>query len=290
MMRKVKLVVTFLSLALLIGVGAIHVAANDGHAVTPLDSFPASGPVGEDQLTVGEVLAVGKRTEDGHCEMGPIEASTTAPGDGSTRWLAIRLDEQRCEAVVDAEWRGSLEKGPARIVGPLLRLLATASPPVPVRVEEGQSSTVPGGTAIQDVVFKNSEHQVYMYGYGGEADKLTRLQSWIKFMYDGSQAQINDEGGWCQGSKPFPWYEWVVDSCWGQVYEGPASRVYFEQHGDYHCDPRGTAPCNGSDPDGYDHTLHSLIDGKADGASHCYLDYSGEIVLNVDHTILQGCN
>jgi hypothetical protein len=248
--------------------------------------------VNGDGLRVGDVVARGARVAEGVCDMGAVEVRTTAPGNGQTQWLAFQVDGQ-CRAVVAARWQGRLEDGPASVVGPLQELMDTESSRVPVRVEEQAGRQSLRGARFSRLAqsgTKTSEQHVYMYGYGGIADKLTNLRSSITFTYNGSSATITNEGGWCAGSQPFNWYAWVVDNCWGRVSRGPASSVWFEHHGEYHCNPASTAPCSASNPDGYYHSLISTITGNANGSSTCTIGSTGTIVDGIGRYTVQGCN
>ena len=278
----------FFGLVLMITIATAPVGGQP-HGLPPLQSSPPTNEINGNELVVGDIVVTGTRSEGDICDFGAIKVQTTAPGQGKTQWLGIVLDTH-CQAVVNAKWVGSLEEGPQDVVKPLLDLLAVASPLVseqsgPDFVNKNEMST--SGV----LATKTSEQHVFMYGYGGTWDKLTHKFGRITFSYNGQSATLSSQSGSCQGSKPFSWYEWVVDGCFlTSVNYGPSNIVWRTGRGDYHCEPPGTFPCNLSNPDGYYHSLYDDEDGHADGTSHCTFWWSGTIVAGVNREILQGCS
>lgn len=262
----------FLATGLLASLASTPAAA-DG------DDHPST--VSGDAAEVGDVLAQGVAA-DGGCWFDEVRVMTTAAGDGTTRWLEAGADDQ-CRMVVTAKWQGELSEGPDRITELLLPLLLTESPPVP---EEGSDDD--GGVSAA-VACRTSEQMVFMYGFGGPSDKLTRKTGRLTFCYDGVTATSSGQSGSCQGSSPAYW-NWVVDACVLTSQNiGPNSLVWRNGRGDYHCSSPGTWPCNMSSPDGYYHSLYEEEDGHGDGTSHCLYGWSGNIVDGVNRNILQGC-
>lgn len=267
-------------------VGATPVAGDMGSP--PLQVPPPPIEVNGDLLAVGDIVARAVRGEGGGCDFGTVKVHTTAPGDGRTRWLAIRLDSQ-CRAVVTAKWEGSLTEGPSHVVEPLLRLLSAASLPIPQELEPSAMSGA-GASSLLVAGSKTSEQHVYMYGFGGPGDQLTHKYGRITFSYNGQSATITGAGGSCWGSEHGSW-RWVVDRCTTtDANWGPASNVWIHARGNYHCDPPANWPCNISNPDGYYHSLLDDLHGYADGRSQCFYSWSGVVVFGVGREILQGCS
>lgn len=180
--------------------------------------------------------------------------------------------------------------GPSAIVEPLIELLKEQSIPIPeeTNLKSIGSSDIKSSTMTPSST-KTSEQLVYMYGYGGTADKLTKKTGKLTFTYNGSSATITSQSGTCQGSKILTW-QWVVDGCFNTDIEyGPADIVFREGRGDYLCKPQDSFPCDTSEPNGYYHKLFDNEDGHKDGVSHCVFWYNGTIVSGVKHQILQGC-
>lgn len=141
-------------------------------------------------LSVGDVIAQGTANGDGTCDIDNYSLTTTASSDGETLWLAIYFDED-CQAVVSAMWAGALEDGPSDVVDPLFELLPYTTDDVPKedQTNENFSSTIQdNGMGSLLASTKRSEHRVYMYGFGGTIDKLTKLWSIMRFTYDNSTA------------------------------------------------------------------------------------------------------
>jgi len=243
--------------------------------------------INSDALSIGDVAVSGEFTEDGQCIFEDITVKTDAIGDGNTKWFSLGLDDN-CRLIVDAKWVGDLENGPAEIVNPLLELSKNETDVIE------ESAWAEGHQGTRFSVFlqscKTSYQFVYMYGYGGQGDKLTKKWGTLTFCYTGSTATISSQSGSCQGSS-IMWWTWVVDGCLTtNVVPGPASVVSRSGRGNYHCSPVAQAPCNGSDPNGYYHNLRDTEYGYASGASTCSYGWEGSIVLGVGRQILQGCN
>lgn len=255
--------------------------------MTPVQSTDVL-EVNREELSVGEIIMEGAFLKDGSCYISPFRVQTTSISSSSI-WLGILLDEQ-CRVVVNAIWEGSLESGPPDVIKPLLQFLTTETTPLQESSRSDNSITLGGSSLASPLASKTSEQHVYMYGYGGTADQLTHKRGKLTFSYNGVSATLTSESGTCQGSNHGSW-SWVVDSCLRISYvPGPATTVLREGQGDYHCSPAGSFPCNLSNPDGYYHSLVDEEDGHANGISHCYFSYSGNIVAGVKRQIVQGCN
>lgn len=280
-MGRIRRVGLFLSLVLVL---IVTIAA------VPLQpSF--SNEINGDHLVVGSIVARGIRGTNGGCDFGDIKVRTTAPAQGQTQWLGIVLDAQ-CRAVVNAKWVGAMENGPQSVIKPLLGLLPWQSPPVAqeVKLDQVNMQAVSTSSALA-TAYKTSEQHVYMYGYGGQGDKLTHKRGSLRFSYDGQSATMISYASVCYGSQPFPWYSWVVDACLiTGVNFGPGSWVGGQSRGDYHCDPSWVPPCFTLGQAGYYHSLYDLEDGYPDGRSSCIFGWFGNIVFDVYHEILQGCS
>lgn len=270
--------------------GSITLATISLLAIFLLNASPFYQDEGDeingDALEVGDVAVEGIPTGDGICEFDGFLISTTADEEDTTQWLSMALDDE-CRFVVDARWAGELEDGPASIVEPLIALLPYQSEPVDETPSEGTEESA----ALSLVTCKQSRQYVYMYGWGGPIDKLTHKWGTLHFCYTGSSATINTHSGTCQGSQLLPTWSWTVVSCttFGVV-PGPASSVERTGRGTYRCTPINTAPCNISNPDGYNHTLTEKITGSGSGSSSCTYGFGGQIVFGVGRQILQGCN
>lgn len=264
-------------------------ATTEANGSGALQSLTSDNQVSWNNLEVGDVLANGVRAPADTCDFGPepVNIHIDIAVFGAPRWLAISLDDQ-CKAVIKGKWEGALEDGPKEIVVKLMELLPYAAFPVPeepLSTIGSLSATQPMGTTS----CKTSAQNIYMMGYGGGADKLTQKNGTLEFCYNGSTATIDSQAGGCTGSSTLYW-DWLVDSCSTTSVEyGPSSEVYRSGWGDYHCDPPGTFPCNGSNPDGYYHSLSDSEAGFADGSSTCSYGYGGQIVYGVAQNIILGC-
>lgn len=258
-------------------VGAAPAAqAETGPGRPPVSAIKVNG----DLAQVGAVAAPGRARADGECQFdSPVHVRTTAPGQGTTKWVVLRVDQQ-CQLVVQAKWTGALTQGPVTVVEPLQRLLPTL---------QSTQSTAPG---VLSSGTKTSQQYVYMYGGGGTADKLTSIEGRITFSWDGTNASISSGSESCGASDPPGGHRWVVDSCGLQYQDGgPRDVVWRTSRGSYHCDPPGIFPCNISEPDGYYHNLYASEDGHGDtGLSHCDFWAEGYIVLGPGRDIWQGCS
>ncbi len=239
-------------------------------------------------VSAGEIVIQGVVNKNGACNIGPFEVSSSSPNDGKNRWLAITINP-RCQAIVAAKWDGALAEGPSVVTAPLMRLLTKLSNPIP---EEPQPNMLNAYSVLSanfiSGATRTSSQQIYMYGYGGAGDKLTKKNGSLTWIYDGLQAQITSQSGTCQGSNHGSW-SWVVDYCATiALQSGPAATVFRTGQGNYHCSPTGQLPC--SLGGGYYHSLYDHEEGQKSGSSTCTYSSSGTIVLGIGQTILQGCN
>jgi hypothetical protein len=138
--------------------------------------------INRDDLEMGEVIFTGNFDRDGNCKIDTFKIQTTAPGNSDNQsWLGIMLDAVQCRALVNARWEGAIENGPSEVIDPLLSLQTL-----------------------------DSEQLVFMYGYGGTGDKLTRKTGKITFCYDGTNATITSQSGTCQGSNLGMGWIWLM--------------------------------------------------------------------------------
>lgn len=243
-----------------------------------------------DTLSVGDIVTTGVLGKEGECKFEPFQIHKTASEDNETEWMGAKVNPN-CQMVVTARWRGDLESGPSDVVKPLLEILPLASEPVLENVGSPFENHLSASTtSLQSTGCKTSYQNIYMYGYGGPADKLTIKWGELKYCYNGTTVWIDSQRGGCKGST-LPTWRWVVDRCrtTGVNYGPTTSFVYRSGDGNYHCDPPGAFPCNLSNPDGYYHTLSDGESGYPDGRSYCSYGYGGNIVLGVGQQIVQGC-
>lgn len=243
----------------------------------------------EEQVGIGDIIVSGRMDQNGNCELPPFTVTTYPPEDynpNEYKWLSLEINDD-CELIVVAEWTGTFEDGPALIIEPLQWIIDNSKPIiVPIELPDRNVN------AIQNLELptKTSQQLVYTYGYGGTADKLTKLTTNVTFTWDGSVVYVNHRGGTCQGGSFMSW-SWVVDSCYQLTYvPGPGPYIIYDAGGNYHCAPTGQWPCNASNPDGYYHSLFSYIEATKNGSSLCQFGASGAYVFGPKRNILQGCN
>jgi len=295
-MKQIKqkgMALSALLIAMLMAIVALAVpmsTANQAAALPVVGDKIFSNEVNTDELNVGDIVAEGIRGTNSTCDFGALKVHTTAPSDGITRWVGLKVDPQ-CRAVLNAKWNGSLKEGPQDVIEPLLKVLPNMTQQVSEKNQPAVASQDEVSALSAPKATKTSEQHIYMYGFGGPLDKLTHKYGSLTFSYNGQSATISSQSGSCAGSKPFWWYEWKVDACYlKDITSGPSNQVLRSGQGDYHCDPATTSPCTLSDPDGY---YHSLIDeevGYADGRSSCNYWRPGNIVFGTGQEILQGCS
>src|SRR5262245_23376893 len=119
---------------------------------------------------------------------------------------------------------------------------------------------------------------VFMYGYGGEWDKLTHKTGALEFQYNGSTATTIYRDGDCAGSIT----GWVVLQCVDPYFQldGPRFMVYRHAAGVYSWAFAWTTGGNIA----YIHTLEDNETGWSDGLGVCSYYVSGDIVLGVSNT------
>ncbi len=261
--------------------GAAPALLEDGPGRAPAASITVNG----DTVQVGDLVASGQVRPGGTCDFAaPLHVRTTAPGQGTTKWLVIGVDGQ-CRAVVLAKWLGTLAQGPSSLVDPLQRQLSM--------MRWTPSTSSPQAAAPSVLLDSKTSHQfVYTYGGGGPSlDKLTSVESQITFTWDGTNATITAGGESCGGADPPGGWYWSVDWCGVQYQDsGPRDVVWRTSRGAFHCEPPSVFPCNGSDPDGYYHNLYASEDGHGNGVSHCDYWYDGQLVFGPNREIWQGCS
>lgn len=273
--------------------GAAAVAA----APSSQDDLPVAVSINRDEVSIGDVIASGFRYEDGTCEFGRIEVTTVIPdkdnSDDSFRWIGIKLDPDRCQAVVDAKWTGLLEHGPQDVVSPILNYVSKSVKITPEKSLPGSLNSNKGVGIFATPGTKTSEQHVFSYGYGGQSDKLTHKYGGITFHWDPyNNAFLDNRWGSCDAAD---WtsglgWEWRVDACTETGLQTQGWEVWHEGKGDYHCHdlPGGLNPCGGAT--GYYHSLIEQEKGRGDGSSVCLFGFTGGLVLGPVQKILQGCS
>jgi hypothetical protein len=253
-----------------------------------VQAAPLPKQINADKLSVGEVVMTGIQENEG-CKIEPFQINTTIPGNGDTQWVGVVINS-KCQVVVKARWKGALEHGPSEVVQPLLKLLASESQSVPETTESMSMAPSLESTSLLATTCKTSYQNVYMYGLGGSADRLTTKSGTLNYCYNGSSVWISSQNGGCSGST-LPTWRWVVDRCRTiSTNSGPTtSKVYRNGDGNYHCSPTNVFPCNIPSTDGYYHTLGDGESAYPNGTSNCSYGYGGTIVAGVNQQILQGC-
>ncbi len=244
-------------------------------------------------LRVGDIVETGIPS-DGGCRFDPGNGLTLVADGSSPVWVVL-VTTPECSVRVEAIWTGPLESGPAQFVDRLIRTREGSSEEA-VGSETGDPSTrqsVPAsdGTALSGgCTWETHKNEIYMYGFGGVFDKLTRLTGWIQACRDSLGSFVDGTyGGQCWASAGGWNWDWVIEKCVKYGFELRSWTVAGQQRGDYHCDPRGQWPCNLSSPDGYDHSLHASQRVYFSGTTYCTTDYSGQIVLGTFSYNVVGC-
>lgn len=233
---------------------------------------------------VGTVVAVG--VSDGlSCTFEAVDRVVLhAPGDSAWQWLWITIDGE-CQAVVRSSWKGDVHGGD------LPDPLADA---VESELEDREGANELDSAVTSSEACKTSEQVVYMYGFGGTADRLTSQSGRIYFCwnlnYSSPSVRISSSSRICRGSTQLSW-KWVVDGCATTSYRGgpDPNSVWSTVRGNYHCDPDNVDPCKWSTPSGYYHRLFNRQIGYSSGSSKCEYWYDGTIVWGVSREIVVGC-
>lgn len=147
-----------------------------------------------EEASVGMQIPLSISQAEG-CSVGNLRIQTSATG--VWRWIGIKVEPQRCRAVVMAKWEGELSQGPVFI----RRAIQETGERDGVKVEAEGPKSAPG--AAQDTLgwtYKTSEQRVFTYGYGGTRDKLTQLQHRLRFRYDGTRVMAISRWGQCWAS------------------------------------------------------------------------------------------
>lgn len=232
---------------------------------------------------VGDVVAQGVVDAEGNCDIDQFEFQHEAPGDGETSWTAIDI-VANCRMILAAKWKGLFKDGPKKIVNPEPGVELTASLDE-LQIEEVFQTASSGS--------KTSKQEVFMYGGGGQSDKLTKVTADVTFSWDGTRAWVASGGKNCWGSRAFwPDWWWAANYC-GAVYSSGTPSdptAWYLAEGDFSCYPSSVIPCSLSNPDGYYHTLANYMTGDKNGKASCTYWYSGQIVLGVTRKIISGCN
>lgn len=255
---------------------------------SPVQAAPLPKQINADNLSAGDVVITGVQQNE-ECRFAPFEINTTVTANGDAQWVGVEINS-KCQVVVKARWNGAFEHGPSEVVQPLRNLLALKSQSVPETPESLSMAPSLQSTSSLATTCKTSYQNVYMYGYGGSADRLTTKSGTLNYCYNGSSVWITSQNGGCSGST-LPTWRWVVDRCRtiSTNYGPTSSYVYRNGDGNYHCSPTNVFPCNIPNPDGYYHTLSDGESAYPNGTSYCSYGYGGSIVLGVGRQILQGC-
>ncbi len=252
-------------------------------------AFQYENTVEINEIVIKDVVAYGSKDQNGNCVFEPFSLENTPPTETTeetdSSWAGFAIDES-CRMKLEARWVGQVEDGPAEFLEPLLQILSKAEILSVDVVNSGENPE----SENPELPSKTSQQWVYSYGGGGQLlDKLTELTTAINYSYNGTQVWITSRGGTCKGSI-LPTWSWVIDACYQIAYGGgPASSVFYDAGGNYHCTPVTQIPCNWSQPDGYWHSLYSYLDAFANGTSQCTFGSSGQVVLGPKSKILQGC-
>lgn len=131
--------------------------------------------------------------------------------NGDPQWMGVEINPD-CQVVVKARWKGALEHGPSEVVQPLLKLLALESHTVPETTESLSMAPSLESASSFATTCKTSCQNVYMYGYGGSADRLTTKSGTLNYCYDGSTVWITRQNGGCSGSTLPTWHGLSIDA------------------------------------------------------------------------------
>lgn len=242
------------------------------------------------KLKPGDTIVTGRKVIGG-CEY-PAMDLIIEKFEKKSEWAAYRADDE-CNLVLEFLWKGTVDDAPE----PIRELLARAEPDgIRVPAKEQIDTTVGdfAYTKRNAVMYQSScethKNFVMTYGGGGTADKLTELVGWIN-------ACKNSNGSFTSGSTAGscwvatwpPSWDWVTDGCSYYDLEVQSNTVAGKQKGTYHCSPRNVAPCNASDPDGYDHNLYLSQRVYFGGSTYCTRSVDRKYVFGPWSYNLQGC-
>ena len=261
-------------------------------------STPAPSTLDARGLNVGSVVAIGRRNpNNGACT---YDRFSVGVNSSTPRTFSINLqNDDQCRLVVtekrDEPYRPlnltpqnpiprTIPRRVGRLIPPLNPLLQDAA----IHVEAGYS-TNPFQAFMRNAVWNSTRPKfqpvrqssqitvsqyVFSYGYGGPSvDKLTGDFGWMRFSYDGTNAWISSNGGYCDA--PGAFNGWVVDSCQFDGWDaGPNTIIWQQGSGNYHWEPTYYPPS-------YYHILIDKEYGTKNGGTQCVFDYLGDVVLGV---------
>lgn len=124
--------------------------------------------------------------------------------------------------------------------------------------------------------------EVWMYGYGGENDRLTQKEGRLNFTWNGSTVTATYHNGWCP--VPGSWNGWELYGAGceqGDYGEGPSGTLVYRQGIGYYIWDPWYAP-----PDFY-HSLFDHEEAAPDGSVLCAFTDVGEIVMGVTNNCSQ---
>lgn len=202
-------------------------------------------------LKVGDVVAQGIK-KDNSCFFDSVRILIQGPSRGMKRSLDLRVDEA-CQLKVNGKYEGPSD------------LATNRNSP-----NNWHYKSLADARFVSLASQKTVTVTYWMYGEGGELDKLTQNDGSITFTYDGSVANLQSYWYNCWADEGRGWIEnaCVLDSI---SYSG--AWVYIDHYGNY-----SLSSCS---PSCYNHTLHTQALGASDGTADCGYQFEGNIVLGV---------
>jgi hypothetical protein len=262
--------------------------------LTPALGGPVEPPESDGQVRInGEVAQLGDAaalgTRDGtRCTFdGGLEFSQLS--EGVTDWAVVRIDDS-CTVSLKARWTGELEDAPEGILPKDVSEEWTEESFKEDGSSEPQEVQLAGlGIVAASPVCTTHKAQIIMYGYGGPLDRLTRLVGTMVACETTSTFTSVTHTGTCYATDPPGSWRWVIERCYSGGIIQTSTTAQAIQLGDFHCDPRTTAPCSATNPDGYDHTLKMTERKTRGGSAVCYGSLTGLDVVGSYTDIIQGC-
>jgi len=174
-----------------------------------------------------------------------------------------------------------LADGPAKFASLANEMAADES------LESGTQTTQALATTCKTI-----KQLYFTFGGGGAVfDKLTYLWASMRYCYNDSFVWgVNSDGSGCAGANE-PGWAWVVDQCvvTSQSFAQSTTKVWYEDRGNYHCNPPAQLPCSLSNPDGYFHRLFAKVTAFDGGSSTCTSHWDGFVVFGPEQQFLSGC-
>lgn len=277
------------SLALL--ASSLHVSGAEPESDKPRPTLQ-SDTIDLGASQVGESVTVGERLSDGRCALEEFRVSQQSADD--RQWTALSVDGT-CSVVVSGSWTGAMSDGPSDIVSTVERFAINSEEATFTDRLPGDSALNPGSDQAAVLAYcSHHENEIWHYGLGGVIDRLTRIRGWMDPCEDGTGFTDVTYGGTCYATDLGAW-EWVIEQCLKTGKTVTNDYAETTERGDFHCSPRGQAPCSSSSPDGYDHSLHTRQYKNVDrsglpGAAFCEAWATGNLGLGTGEQIIFGCN